>query len=159
MEVNSDLIDLLRALNAEGADYLIVGGYAFALQGRVRATKDADIFVGTDAGNAAKVWRALASFGAPLSELRVADLMEPGVFFIMGLPRIRSTSSRRSMVSRSKPRGESSRSHLWRNSVTYIGRDDLIANRGSGEAAGPARRRLPPKSSKPVKRWYEFGAP
>lgn len=79
MEVNSDLIDLLRALNAEGAEYLIVGGYAFALHGRVRATKDADIFVGTDSGNATKVWRALASFGAPLSELRVANLTEPDV--------------------------------------------------------------------------------
>jgi hypothetical protein len=85
MEVNSDLIDLLRALNAEGAEYLIVGGYAFALHGRVRATKDADIFVGTDSGNAAKVRRALASFGARLSELRVADLTEPDDARFVGL--------------------------------------------------------------------------
>lgn len=30
MEGNVDLIDLLHALNAEGAKYLLVGGYAFA---------------------------------------------------------------------------------------------------------------------------------
>jgi hypothetical protein len=30
MQQNIDLIDLLRALNAEGAKYLIVGAYAFA---------------------------------------------------------------------------------------------------------------------------------
>jgi hypothetical protein len=71
---NSDLIDLLRALNDEGAEYLVVGGYAFAVHGRVRATKDVDIFVGTDPQNAAKVWRALAAFGAPLEELSVEDL-------------------------------------------------------------------------------------
>ncbi len=48
MNPNSDLIDLLRALNDEGAKYLIVGGYAFAMHGRIRATKDADSFVGTN---------------------------------------------------------------------------------------------------------------
>lgn len=134
MDVNSDLIDLLRALNAEGADYLIVGGYAFALHGRVRATKDADIFVGTDAGNAAKVWRALASFGAPLSELRVADLMEPGVFFIMGRPPnqidIITTIDGVPFETAWKNRVEATYGGV---PVTYIGRDDLIANK---EAAG-----------------------
>jgi hypothetical protein len=30
MHQNIDLIELLRALNAEAAEYLIVGGYAFA---------------------------------------------------------------------------------------------------------------------------------
>jgi hypothetical protein len=32
MEPNSDLIDLLHALNAAGAEYLIIGGYAVAHQ-------------------------------------------------------------------------------------------------------------------------------
>jgi hypothetical protein len=41
MHPNSDLTDLLRELNDAGADYLIVGAYAFALHGRPRATKDA----------------------------------------------------------------------------------------------------------------------
>lgn len=52
MHQNTDLIDLLRALNAAGAKYVIVGAYAFAYHGRPRATKDADIFVGSDAKNA-----------------------------------------------------------------------------------------------------------
>jgi hypothetical protein len=86
MNLNSDSIDLLRALNAEGAKYLIVGGYAFAIHGRVRATKDVDIFVGVDAANATKVRRALAIFGAPLEELKVEDLTAPETFFLMGRP-------------------------------------------------------------------------
>lgn len=55
MQPNSDLIDLLRALNDVGAKYLIVGGYALAIHGRIRATKDVDVFVGTDPANAEKV--------------------------------------------------------------------------------------------------------
>ncbi|HZY99709.1 MAG TPA: hypothetical protein VFE36_09055 [Candidatus Baltobacteraceae bacterium] len=70
MEGNIDLIDLLHALNAEGAKYLLVGGYAFAFYGKIRATKDVDIFVGTDSENAVRVWNALQSFGAPSSETR-----------------------------------------------------------------------------------------
>ena len=80
------MIDLLRALNAEGAEYLIVGGYAFAVHGRIRATKDVDIFIGTSKTNAANVWRALSVFGAPLDDLSVQDLCTPDTFFIMGRP-------------------------------------------------------------------------
>ena len=86
MQHNSDLIDLLRALNDEGAEYLIVGAYAFAFHGRPRATKDVDIFVGSDPANARKVWSALRAFGAPLDDLRLDDLCSAETFFIMGRP-------------------------------------------------------------------------
>ncbi|HEY2476593.1 MAG TPA: DUF6036 family nucleotidyltransferase [Candidatus Cybelea sp.] len=86
MQANADLTDLLVALNEEDAKYLIVGGYAFAFHGRPRATKDVDIFVGTDTDNAKRVWRALLAFGAPLSDLSESDLSTPDVIFSMGLP-------------------------------------------------------------------------
>ncbi len=86
MHQNVDLIDLLNALNAEGAEYLIIGAYAFAFHGRPRATCDVDIFVRLDSKNAEKVWRALLAFGAPLTELRPDDLKTPGTFYIMGRP-------------------------------------------------------------------------
>jgi hypothetical protein len=72
MHQNIDLIELLRALNDEAAEYLIIGGYAFAFHGRPRATKDIDIFIGCDPANAHRVWSALAAFGAPLAELTEA---------------------------------------------------------------------------------------
>lgn len=86
MQQNSDLIELLRALNAEGARYLIVGAYAFAFHGRARATTDVDLFVGSSPENAQNVWRALFAFGAPLDQLHVTDLQVPDVFYIMGRP-------------------------------------------------------------------------
>ncbi len=84
MQQNFDLIDLLGALNAEGAEYLLVGAYAFAFHGRARATKDVDVFVGSDSQNAQRVWKALVRFGAPLTDLQASDLATPGTFFVMG---------------------------------------------------------------------------
>lgn len=84
MQRNVDLIDLLAALNGEGSKYLIIGAYALALHGRPRATKDVDIFVGTDPANAESVWKALVTFGAPLHDMQPEDLSMPGTFFIMG---------------------------------------------------------------------------
>ena len=134
MEPNSDLIDLLRALNEAAAKYLIVGGYAFAVHGRVRATQDVDIFVGTDAGNALKVFQALAAFGAPLDELRVEDLMRADTFFIMG----RAPNQIDIITTIDGVAFEAA----WMNRfsgtyagipVSYISRRDLIANK---QAAG-----------------------
>lgn len=86
MQTNTDLIELLVALNAEEAKYLLIGAYAFAFHGRPRATKDADIFIGASGENAQRVWRALVAFGAPLSQVTESDLATPDTFFIMGKP-------------------------------------------------------------------------
>ncbi len=86
MQANNDLTELLALLNAEGAEYVIVGAYALALHGRARATKDVDIFIRSTAENAQRVWRALVAFGAPLSNLKVGDLASQNTFFIMGRP-------------------------------------------------------------------------
>jgi hypothetical protein len=86
MQQNSDLIELLAALNDAGAKYLVIGAYALAFHGYPRATKDAGIFIGTNSDNARKVWDALVAFGAPLSDLTVEDLSTPNTFFVMGRP-------------------------------------------------------------------------
>lgn len=48
------LLDLFRALEAEGAEYVLVGGVAMGLHGLVRATQDVDLFVRPEAGNVAR---------------------------------------------------------------------------------------------------------
>jgi len=45
--------------------------------GRVRATKDRDVWIRATPENAERVYRALASFGAPLQNLSVDDLAGP----------------------------------------------------------------------------------
>jgi hypothetical protein len=59
-----DFLDLLRALLAAEARFMIVGAYAVGVHGRPRATKDLDVWVETSAANAPKVIAALRDFGA-----------------------------------------------------------------------------------------------
>jgi hypothetical protein len=86
MAVNPDFRDLFATLNAAGARYLLVGGYAVAFHAEPRFTKDLDVWVEPTTENAARVHAALAQFGAPLGELSPADLANPDVVFQMGLP-------------------------------------------------------------------------
>lgn len=130
MQPNTDLIDLLVALNAAGAEYLLVGAYAFAFHARPRATKDVDIFVGTDPENARKVWRALTDFGAPLAELSQNDLSTPGTFYIMGRPPNQiDVITTIDGVTFARAWGARVSSTYFGVPVAYIGRDDLIANK------------------------------
>ena len=83
--LNPDFAEMLRALSAAGADFLLVGAYAMAAHGVPRATGDLDIWVRPARDNAARVLRALATFGAPLGDLTAFDLATPGTVFQLGL--------------------------------------------------------------------------
>lgn len=56
-----DLRDLCRELNARGARYVVVGGFAIRAAGYLRSTMDIDFIVATDAVNEAWVVDALAT--------------------------------------------------------------------------------------------------
>ena len=130
MEANVDLIDLLRALNAAGAKYLIVGGYALAFHGKVRATKDVGVFVGTDQENSVRAWNALRSFGAPLDELRVEHLTQPDTFFIMGrAPSQIDIITSIDGIAFSEAWDHRIPSSFGSESAFYISREDLIRNK------------------------------
>ena len=79
-----DLKELLSVFNAHGVKYLIVGGYAVSFHAQPRATKDLDLFIQANLENARIAHKALASFGAPLSEISVEDLANPRKFFRFG---------------------------------------------------------------------------
>ena len=84
--MNPDFVDLLRAFVAADVRFLIVGAYALALHGRPRATGDLDVWIDATQENAARVMRALAAFGAPLTDVSVDDFSRPGVVFQIGVP-------------------------------------------------------------------------
>jgi hypothetical protein len=84
--MNQDFLDLLSALSAADARFLVVGAYAVGVHGRPRATKDLDVWVEASAENAAKVLRGLREFGAPVGDLSERDLEVPGTGFKMGEP-------------------------------------------------------------------------
>ena len=84
--LNPDFRDFLRALAAEGVEFVIVGAYALALHGVPRYTGDLDVFVRPTALNADRVWRALLRFGAPAQAagLSPADFSTPGTVYQIG---------------------------------------------------------------------------
>ena len=87
--MNSDFRDLLSAFGAHRVEYLVVGAYAMAAYGRIRATGDIDIWICPTADNAQRVVRALKDFGAPLHDLQETDLCQPGVVFQIGVAPVR----------------------------------------------------------------------
>jgi hypothetical protein len=86
---NLDFLDLLTALNAAEAKYLLVGGHAVGLYGTPRATKDFDLWVEPSADNAARVVQALRAFGAPLAGIDESLFASTGSGFRMGTPPFR----------------------------------------------------------------------
>jgi hypothetical protein len=69
----TDLVELCAALNAQGAKYVVVGGFAVIQAGYDRHTKDIDLLVETSRANEDKLVRALRK----LPE-RAIDGMQPG---------------------------------------------------------------------------------
>lgn len=84
--MNPDFVALLRELSTAEARFLVVGGYAVSFHSRPRATGDLDVWVEPTAANAARVFRALRSFGAPLEGLAETDLTKPDVVYQIGVP-------------------------------------------------------------------------
>ena len=83
--MNRDFAEMLDALSAAGAEFLVVGAHALAAHGTPRATGDLDIWVRPTRENAQRVWAALEQFGAPLTDLTIDDLSTPEVVFQIGL--------------------------------------------------------------------------
>lgn len=85
---NDDFLDMLRALVASGAEFIIVGAHAMAVHGVPRATGDMDVLVRPSAENANRVLEALRLFGAPTEAHRVTreDFEAAGNVYQVGLP-------------------------------------------------------------------------
>jgi len=85
MDANPDWIDLLSALLKENVRFIVVGAHAVAYYTEPRYTKDLDIWVEPTAANAAKLLAALINFGAPTSNVSLADFTNPKVIFQIGV--------------------------------------------------------------------------
>ncbi|MBK7396019.1 MAG: nucleotidyltransferase [Myxococcales bacterium] len=125
-----DFLDLLTALNAAEARYLLVGGHAVGLFGHPRATKDFDLFIEASPTNAERVVHALREFGAPLQGVSVSDFAEAGTGYRMGTPPFRIEL----LTEISGVRFEDAWLRRWSLDLdgvpcTIIARDDLLTNK------------------------------
>jgi len=137
MELHPDFKDLLSALAASSAEYLIVGGWAVGFHAEPRFTKDLDLFIGPTDRNLEAVARALTEFGAPRAILDALCTLGPDEFLFMGAPPVRVDILRRVeglTFAEAYPRREEV---TWDGvPVSVIGFEDLVAAK---QAAGRER--------------------
>jgi hypothetical protein len=80
MSAEPDPVGLARALNAAGARYLMIGGFAVIAHQYVRATEDTDLLIPSDPGNVGPLAAALGALearvrgdGGPPTEAELAS--------------------------------------------------------------------------------------
>jgi predicted nucleotidyltransferase len=84
--LNQDFREFIQSLNDNHVRYIVVGGYAVALHGHPRYTKDIDVWIEMSAENASNVVKALEQFGFGSLGLQENDFLNPGQVIQLGQP-------------------------------------------------------------------------
>ena len=84
--LNQDFKEFIQSLNDNHVRYLVIGGYAVALHGHPRYTRDMDVWIEMSPDNAAKMVKALEQFGFGSLKLQAADFLAPGQIIQLGQP-------------------------------------------------------------------------
>lgn len=87
--LNKDFKEMLQILVEEKVDFLLVGAYAMASYGYIRATGDMDIWVKAEKLNSEKLFLALKKFGAPLQNIKAVDFTDKNLIFQIGVAPLR----------------------------------------------------------------------
>jgi hypothetical protein len=131
--VTDDWFDFLIALLDAEARFLVVGAHAMAVHGVPRGTQDLDVWIDSAPENVERVWRALASFGAPLAslDLKTDDLGRGDVVVQIGLPpnRIDLLTSISGVSAFDSAWADRVEQPVRGRSIPFIGRDALIRNK------------------------------
>lgn len=86
---SSRLVTVCRLLNAAGVRYVIVGGFALALHGAVRATKDVDVLIEPTLDNSRRTLEALEQLRYGIArELDPADVIAKPLTIVGDDPRV-----------------------------------------------------------------------
>lgn len=86
MVLNQDFKEFIQSLNDNHVRYLVVGGYAVAIHGHPRYTKDLDVWIWVNQENAANLIKALEQFGFGSIGLQVDDFLNPDQIVQLGHP-------------------------------------------------------------------------
>lgn len=84
--LSQDFREFIKSLNDNHVRYLVIGGYAVALHGYPRYTKDLDVWIEMSAENAVRMVQALEQFGFESLGLQAADFLVPDQIIQLGYP-------------------------------------------------------------------------
>jgi hypothetical protein len=84
--LNQDFKEFIQLLNNNQVKYLVIGGYAVAVHGHPRYTKDIDIWVEMSSENAQKLMTTLTEFGFGSLGLTAEDFQIPDQIIQLGYP-------------------------------------------------------------------------
>ena len=135
MNLNPDFNDLLRTFADFEVKYLLIGAHALAVHARPRMTGDLDVWVDPDPANADRVYRALATFGAPLTGMTPADFLDVDTVYQIGVEpgRIDILTGISGVPDFNAAYARSLRAETDGLIIHVIGRDDFVTNkRASG---------------------------
>lgn len=127
-----DFRELLTSFADEGVEFVLIGGWALALHGYGRGTDDLDVLVRPSADNAARVFRALVRFGAPVSAHGVSEglFAQAGYGYRMGVkPNLIEVLTQVNGIDFDEAISETKRFELDGRLIPYIGRQALLKNK------------------------------
>jgi len=132
MNIHPDFEELLRLLEENNVEYMIVGGYAVAFHGHPRFTKDIGVFYLASGDNVVRLRAALLAFGFTAGELPTEAFCDPANVLTFGAAPSRvDLLSKIDGVNFHDAKNSVVRGRYGTVEVTFIGRDDLIRNKQS----------------------------
>lgn len=84
--LSQDFKEFIQSLNSNDVRYLVIGGYALAVHGCPRYTKDLDIWLDNSEANSNRVVSALRDFGFGSLGLTSAEFVTSGQVIQLGYP-------------------------------------------------------------------------
>lgn len=84
--LSPDFLDFIICLNEQAVDFVLVGGYALAVHGVIRATGDIDFLYRRTKAMVRRLCAAMEDFGAPSEVIDEDALMTPEIVTQFGQP-------------------------------------------------------------------------
>ena len=84
--ISKDFREFIELLNAAKVRYLVVGGYAVAVHGYPRYTKDLDIWIESSPENANRLLCSLHQFGFGALDIKADDFLQKDQIIQLGYP-------------------------------------------------------------------------
>ena len=132
MTMTPRLLNVCRALNEAGAEYLVIGGMACILHGHIRATTDIDILIPRSKENTERVLAGLSTTGYSFASEWTPDLILAKPITVIGDDPAVDIFLVAMTVNYAQAIGRATVVKVGEVAVPLIGIDDLIASKRTG---------------------------